>query len=225
MIGMTCTFVSTEWNRTDIITTNAWGNKDLKPADNIPIFAEVYTPIAKMAEEMGVRIAFENCPHYLGYPLTIGNISFSPEMWELMFEAVPSRALGLEFDPSHLFWQGIDYIGALRKFGDRVYAMHAKDTEICEDMKKKCGILGKQLGAVSIWDSGWWRYRIPGWGKIDWQEIYRVLYDLKYDGPIMIEHEDPVFDGELRPQGLKMGLKYLRKFDLPCNKNANDIHE
>ena len=66
-----------------------------------------------------------------------------------------------------------------------------------------------------IWDYGWWRYRIPGWGEINWQEIYKVLFDAKYDGPIIIEHEDPVFDGELRPQGLKMGIDYLRKLDIP----------
>jgi len=200
---------------TNIITTNVWGNTEVSPGENIAIFKEVYTPIAALCEEKGVKIAFENCPHFLHYPMVIGNIGFSPEMWELMFEAVPSKALGLEFDPSHLYWLGIDYIEALKKFVDRVYAFHAKDTEILRDKKNKYGILGKQFGKTSIWDYGWWRYRIPGWGEINWQEIYKVLFDAKYDGPIIIEHEDPVFDGELRPQGLKMGIDYLRKLDIP----------
>lgn len=200
---------------TDIITTNVWGNRQVKPEENIAIFEEIYTPVAKLAEEEGVRIAFENCPHYLGYPYVLGNIGYSPEMWRLMFEAVPSRSLGLEFDPSHLYWLGIDYLYALRKFADRVYAFHAKDTEIDEAARNEYGIIGRQVGAKSIWDFGWWKYRIPGWGMINWKEIYKILFDVKYEGPMIIEHEDPVFDGPYRPQGLKMGLEYLRKLDIP----------
>ena len=58
------------------------------------------------------------------------NLAFSPEVWERMFELVPSSALGLEMDPSHMVWLGIDYLQAIRDFGDRIYHAHAKDTEI-----------------------------------------------------------------------------------------------
>ena len=195
-----------------IVTSNAWADKSRTPLENIPVFKEVFTEYAELAEQEGVKIAIENCPHSIGYPMPIGNIAFSPEMWEALFEAVPSKAVGLEFDPSHLYWQGIDYVKAIRDFGDRIYAFHAKDTEIVKDMQSRCGILGKQFGKASDWDAGWWRYRIPGWGMIDWLGVFKALYDIKFSGPMVIEHEDPVFDGELREQGLAMGLRYLQQF-------------
>lgn len=200
---------------TDIITTNVWGNKQLTPEENIPLFKCIYRDIAKLAEAEGVRIGFENCPHYVGYPIPLGNIGYSPEMWEALFDAVPSDNLGLEFDPSHLFWLGIDYIKALRDFSRKVFALHAKDTEIIPELRHKYGIIGRQLGKTSEWDAGWWRYRIPGWGQIDWQGIFKVFYDTGFNGPVIIEHEDPVFDGKLRKQGLRMGLEFLKKFDIP----------
>lgn len=198
----------------NIVMTNAWADPEKSPAENIKTFKAVFTEYAKVAEGEGVRIAIENCPHHLGYPKHIGNISFSPEMWSAMFDAVPSKALGLEFDPSHLVWQGIDYLWALKTYGERVYAVHAKDTEILKEKQNLYGILGRQFGANSEWDAGWWRYRIPGWGQVDWRGMLSILCDLAYEGPLIIEHEDPVFDGPRRKEGLKMGLNYLRSFGL-----------
>lgn len=139
---------------TDIVMSNAWANPDISPDENLKEFKKVFREYTKIAEDAGVRIALENCPHWIGYPIHVGNIFFSPEMWEAMFDALPSYALGLEFDPSHLFWEGIDYIHALKEFGVKVFAFHAKDTEILPDMKYKYGIIGKQLGKSSEWDSG-----------------------------------------------------------------------
>ena len=200
---------------TDIITTNVWGNNNIKPVDNIPLFKEVYSPIADLCEREGVRIGFENCPHFIGYPLYLGNIGYSPEMFNALFDVVESDKLGLEFDPSHLYWLGIDYLAMMREFSGKIFAVHAKDTEIIPENQYKYGTIGRQIGPTSIWDAGWWRYRIPGWGHVNWQEIYKTIYDINFNGPIIIEHEDPVFDNELRPVGLKMGHDYLRQFDLP----------
>ncbi len=209
---------------TDILTTNAWGDKSKTPSENIGTYKEVFTEYAKAAADEGVRIALENCPHWLGYPMTIGNISFSPEMWDALFEAVPSKAVGLEFDPSHLFWMGIDCVKAVRDYGERIYAFHAKDTEIIKEKRDRYGIAGKQIGKESEWDSGWWRYRLPGLGMIDWKGVFNALYDIDFTGPLIIEHEDPVFGGDrsengldLGPKtetGLKLGLRYLRQFML-----------
>ena len=198
---------------TDTVTGNAWSDYTLTPEENLPEFKRVFSRYAKVAEDLGVRIALENCPHFVGYPLPIGNMAYSPEMWEAMFDEVDSCALGLEFDPSHLYWLGIDYLAALEKFGSKVFAVHAKDTEILPESLKKCGILGKQLGKTSEWDAGWWRYRLPGMGQVDWSGMMRILAEHRFTGPVIIEHEDPVYDGPLRQQGLKMGLKFLRQFD------------
>ncbi len=199
---------------TDIVTTNAWSNREKTPGENIEDYKEVFSEYGRAAESEGVKIAIENCPHSTGYPILIGNIGYSPEMWDAMFDAVPSKAIGLEFDPSHLYWLMIDYIKAIRDYGERIYAFHAKDTEIVKDVMAKCGIYGKQLGKTSEWDFGCWRYRIPGWGMIDWLDVFRALNDIGYKGSIIIEHEDPVFGGDRTDEGLKLGLRFLRQFAL-----------
>jgi sugar phosphate isomerase/epimerase len=91
---------------------------------------------------------------------------------------------------------------------------HAKDTEIMKDKLDKYGIIGRQIDNSSGWNAGWWRYRIPGWGQIDWKEIFKALNDIKYDRSMVIEHEDPVFGGKRTDEGLKLGLRYLRQFML-----------
>jgi sugar phosphate isomerase/epimerase len=118
-----------------------------------------------------------------------------------MFERVPSPALGLEFDPSHLVWQGIDYMQALRDFKDKVYHSHAKDTEMLEDNVRREGILGIHHNC--------WRYRIPGYGVINWARYISGLIEIGYDGGIAIEHEDPVFSGPRFEEGLVRGFYVL----------------
>ncbi|HET6384120.1 MAG TPA: sugar phosphate isomerase/epimerase [Armatimonadota bacterium] len=180
---------------TPTICCNAWvaGADD---AERLKSYREIFGEFAKIAEDRGFRIGIENCPHGKR------NIAWSPAMWERMFEAVPSEAIGLEFDPSHLVWEGIDPILALREFSSRVFAFHAKDTEVRGDVLRREGILG----------DGWWRYRIPGWGEVDWKGIFSALADANYDGDIIIEHEDPVFADERFEEGLSLGLRHLRKY-------------
>lgn len=177
-------------------------------ADNIPAFKKVYVDVARIAADAGVRIAFENWPGFHGYPLKGKTMTATPDGWERLFDAVPSPALGLEFDPSHLYWQGIDYIAALRKFSSRVVHVHAKDTEIFRDKRNAVGIYSGEE---------WWTYRIPGLGEIDWRAFFSELHTLKYSGGICIEHEDFRFDclrKDAAPdkfeQGLRIGLSTLR---------------
>jgi len=94
-----------------------------------------------------------------------------------------------------------------RKFADRVVHVHAKDTEIFYDKRDHVGIYG----------DGWWTYRIPGLGEIDWNEFMAGLHSIGYKGGIAIEHEDGRFDAgrqkaDLKEyeQGLKIGLATLR---------------
>ncbi|MGD0725978.1 MAG: sugar phosphate isomerase/epimerase family protein [Spirochaetia bacterium] len=207
---------------TAIMTTNTWGDPSISPAENLKTYKPVFSEFAKAAESEGIVIAMENCPHGSSYPYTIGSIGYSPEMWDALFEAVPSRSVGLELDPSHLFWLGIDIPKAIRAYPDRIFAFHAKDCEIDADGLYRYGILGRQFGATSVWDTGWWRARLPGLGQIDWKEVFRALFDIDYSGPMIIEHEDPVFGGDrsevglkLGPRteaGLRLGLHYLRRF-------------
>ena len=101
----------------------------------MPLLKRRWSLLAKAAEDRGVRIAFEPWPGSItGYgPYEWYNSAVTPEMWERLFDAVPSKALGLEYDPSHLLWQQVDYLRAVRDFGDRIYHVHAKDTKIDRD--------------------------------------------------------------------------------------------
>jgi sugar phosphate isomerase/epimerase len=175
-------------------------------AENLGIFQEVYTPLADYAGERGVRIAFETAGRGGGE----GNIAHNPELWDAMFEAVPSKALGLSFDPSHLVWLHIPNIpGIIREFGDRIYHFDGKDTEILPERLARQGILG----------NSWWRYRLPGLGDIDWRGILSALRDIGYDGVIAIENEDPLCPGT---PGVAWCANYLRSLLLPGGVTAPD---
>lgn len=189
---------------TDIVTTCARGDSDKSPADNLPEYKRVFSRYASIAEDAGVKIALENCPHASGYPVRIGNMGYSPEMWEAMFDAVSSEAIGLEYDPSHLYWLEIDYITAIRDFGSRIYAFHAKDAEFLP-CRGRCGLYGRQFPAGRSW-----RYRLPGWGGVDWREVFKALYDAGYAGPVLIENEDPLFSGDRRNEGLLKARDFLK---------------
>ena len=176
-----------------VLALNAWAGHDGAPKEKLATFKRIFTPMAARAADMGLKIAIENCPHGLH------NIMWSPDLWEAGFNEVPNEALGLEYDPSHLVWMGVDYVVALKKFVGRTYAFHAKDTEVFTDKLEYCGIYGE----------GWWRYRIPGWGEIDWQKLFTILWETGYQGDVTIEHEDPVFEGARMREGLVRGLEYL----------------
>jgi len=163
-------------------------------AENIGQFRDVFTPLAAYAEERGVRIAFETAARGGGE----GNVAHNPELWEMMFDAVPSPALGLSFDPSHLIWLHIPRVpDVVRAYGARIYHVDGKDTEILPAVLARQGILG----------SGWWRYRLPGLGTLDWRDIFSALKDVGYDGPVAIENEDPLFLGL---EGVAWSANYLR---------------
>ena len=184
---------------TEIVAVNGLVIEADLPA-KIKYFKKVFTEFAKKAEGKGIRIGLENCPHRLN------NLAYSPKMWKIIFNEVPNKSLGLEYDPSHLFWQQIDYIKAIYDFKERIYAFHAKDTEILKENLKEGGILDGLHGG------NWWRSRLPGYGEIDWKRIFVALADIGYEGDISIEHEDPVFGGERTNEGLKRGCRFLRQF-------------
>lgn len=184
-----------------VITTLTGGDPDLGLKENVALWAETFREVAKIAEDKGLKIAFENWPGAgLVPPVRSSNFGFNPPAWELMFNEVDSPTLGLEFDPSHLVWQSVDYIEAARRFGSRIHHVHLKDTEIRD------GVLAEK----GFFSGGWWRYRIPGFGLVDWPGFFSVLREVGYDGGTAIEHEDGVFSGERWEEGLRLGYNYLR---------------
>ncbi len=185
---------------TNLVTINAWIPRGLQPDEKFAYYRKTWTGFAQLAEENGVRLAIENCPH------GGANLGNCPAAFRRMFELVPSPAVGLEFDPSHFIFQFMDYLPAIREFGERIYAFHAKDTQILHDRLEAWGIYGDQYLGQS-----WWRFRMPGYGDADWKAIFVALSDIKYDGDIIIEHEDPTYGGE---EGLRRGHKFLKQYIL-----------
>lgn len=177
-------------NKLDIPVIATWvGKIPGGVEENMKAFSKVFPALIDYAEQHDVKIAIENC---------MANIAYRPDIWEEMFKLVPSKYLGLEFDPSHLVFQFIDYIDVLRKFGDRVYHTHCKDTEILDDKLSYVGYTGR----------GWWRFRVPGLGEIDWSRFISTLIEVGYDYVLSIEHEDPLYHGA---EGYRKGLLIARK--------------
>ncbi len=95
--------------------------------EGFAIWKETFPEIVRHAEQSGIYIAIEGWPGPAPYYSTLG---CTPEMLRAMFEVIPSKHFGLNYDPSHLVRLGIDYLRALSEFGDRINHCHGKDTEI-----------------------------------------------------------------------------------------------
>jgi len=196
-------------SRLNVPVVNIFVGRDpgKKLGECIAEFSRLAGPVAKKAEEAGVRLAIENCPmpgwQFEHMP---GNVAFAPQLWEKIFTHLPSAAVGLCFDPSHLVWLGVDPVAAATDYIEKIFYVHAKDTEVFPDRRNDCSVLQPR--------GGWWRYRVPGLGQIDWRRLLDRLGELGYDGDISIEHEDPVWSGSLEKvkAGLALGLRHLQQF-------------
>ncbi len=176
-------------------------------ADNLREAESAFKPLLDHAGERGVTMMIENCVMEGwtadGGP---GNLAYSPELWEWMFDL----GFYLNFDPSHLLWLGIDPVAALRPYVDKVAHAHAKDAETFPEKRNKYGFFGR-LGDRDRdpWDMGWWRYRIPGLGEVDFPHYVDALYEGGFDGFLSIEHEDPVWGGT--PEKVEAGLEIAHR--------------
>jgi sugar phosphate isomerase/epimerase len=196
-----------------LVGTFVGGNGGV-PDDLMTAIGQTFRPLVQYAEDQGIRLMIENCPMdnwvAFGRP---GNYAYSPELWDALFNEVPSENFGLNFDPSHLLWLGIDHERAAREYASRIFHAHAKDAEILPEGRYRYGMLWQQLGA-DPWKSGWWRYRMPGSGQIDWSSFIRTLQDVGYDDVLSIEHEDPEYEGSVDAikEGLRLGQEHLAQF-------------
>ncbi len=175
-------------------------------AENLAEAGEVFKPLVERANEKGVKLIIENCVmegwHPDGYP---GNLAYSPELWEWMF----SIGLYLNYDPSHLLWMGIDPVTAVKPYLDRIPHAQAKDIQLFADKRNHYGWPGKAVSRDDPWDVGWWRYRVPGLGEVDWVRLIDAMYEGGFDGVLSVEHEDPVWGGD--EAKVKVGLEIAHK--------------
>jgi len=174
--------------------------------DNLVDVEQVWPDLVRFAGQHGVTIVIENCPMIFSGDEWPGgkNLAYSPAIWRRLFEIMNADNFGLNLDPSHLYWQFIDYERVVREFGSRIHHVHAKDMEIDRDGLFENGVMSAGVG--------WQIPRLPGLGKIRWDRFIAALYSAGYHGAISIEHEDRSFEGEedLVKRGFLLARDVLR---------------
>ncbi len=165
-------------------------------------WSEVVAPYwrehAKFAADYGVRIAIEMHP---------GFVVYSPETL-LKLRAVAGPNVGCNFDPSHLFWQGIDPIAAVGVLRETIYHVHAKDTQMYQANLAVTGVLDTK--AYTDEQRRAWIFRTCGYGHGAewWKEFVSTLRLYGYDGTLSIEHEDSLLSPE---EGLTKAVHFLKE--------------
>lgn len=176
--------------------------------DNFKQFRKIWLPIVKHAEKHKVKIGIENCPMLFTNDEWPGgkNLASSPLIWRRMFEEIPSANFGLNYDPSHLVWQFMDYIKPIYEFKDRIFHVHIKDAKILHEELNDVGILATPLS--------FHRPKLPGLGDVDWGKFFSALTDIGYNGAACVEVEDRSFEGSLKMQqkSLIQSREYLKQF-------------
>ena len=174
--------------------------------ENWKLFESVWKPLISFAADHDVKVGIENCPMLFSGDEWPGgkNLAISPDIWRRMFDAIPSKHFGLNFDPSHLVWQRIDYVRALHEFKDRIVHVHAKDDKTVADRLYDRGVLGL----------GWHIPKLPGLGDVQWSQFFSALTDIEYRGPVCVEIEDRAYEYSLegRQKALRQSQQYLKQF-------------
>ena len=183
-------------------TNQAFWNKGFED------FATRWTPILDMFEEVDVNFALEVHPT---------EIAFDIASSQRAIDAVKGHArFGFNFDPSHLGYQGVDYVKFLRGFGPRIFNVHMKDVW----WGKGDGTVGVFGGHTSFGDARrFWDFRSVGRGMIDFEGIIVALNDIRYQGPLSVEWEDSRMD---RVHGATESAAFSRRLDFKPSARAFD---
>ena len=193
-IGMVTTFIGRDQSKT--------------VEENLELVKEIWPPIVELAEAENVKIGIENCPMLFGADQWPGgqNLMTTPAIWRKVFEILPSKNLGINYDPSHFVWQMIDYIKPIYEFKDKIFHVHYKDIKVYRDKLNDCGIMAYPLDFMSP--------KLPGLGDVDWGKYVSALTDIGYDGYTCIEVEDKAFEGSKEKviDSLKLSKRYMENF-------------
>lgn len=193
-IGHMNTFVGRDWTKS--------------AEDNWPRFLEVWKPLIKFADDHGVKVGIENCPMLFSKDEWPGgkNLATTPAIWRRMFDEIPSANFGLNYDPSHMVWQHMDYLKPIKEFASRLHHVHAKDVRLDPQRLDDVGILAHPL-----------QYhvpKLPGLGEVNWGKFCSVLGEVGYQGPVCVEVEDRAYEHSLdaRKASLRQSATFLRNF-------------
>ena len=171
-------------------------------------FATRWTPILDVFDQVGVRFALEVHPT---------EIAFDISSAERALDAVGRRAaFGFNYDPSHLGYQGVDYIGFIERFGKHIYHAHMKDVW-WSATPRPSGVFGGHLPFGH--GDRFWDFRSIGRGRIDFEAIVRALNRAGYTGPLSVEWEDGAMEREF---GAREACARLREIEFPSSNVAFD---
>ena len=176
--------------------------------DGYARFANAWRPILAACDSHDVGFALEVHPTEVAFDIvstrrTLAAVGNHPRF-------------GINFDPSHFGYQGVDYLAFLREFGPRVWNVHVKDVWWSE-RGAEAGVFG---GHTNFGDDGrFWDFRSPGRGRIDFEGIVRTLNHAGYQGPLTVEWEDPMMDREF---GASEAENFVRRLDFPRSGRAFD---
>jgi sugar phosphate isomerase/epimerase len=167
--------------------------------DGFKEFADRMNPVLDVFDEEGVRFALEAHPT---------EIAFDVASAEAAVDALDGRmAFGFNYDPSHFVYQGVDYVGFIDKFGERIYHVHMKDSSYSKT-PAEAGVFG---GHTEFGDARrYWDFKSVGRGDVDFEGIIRALNRIGYDGPLSVEWEDAGMD---REEGAAEACATVRQVD------------
>ena len=192
----------------NMVTTFIGRDQTKTVEENLALVGEVWPPIIKLAEELGVKIAIENCPMLFGRDQWPGgqNLMTTPAIWQQVFDILNSPNLGINYDPSHFVWQMIDYIAPLYQFRDKIFHVHFKDIKLYPEKLNQVGIMAYPLDFMSP--------KLPGLGDVNWSKFVSALTDIRYNGYACLEVEDKAFEGsrEAVLDSLRLSKRYLDQF-------------
>ena len=175
--------------------------------DGFKYFADMWNPILDVYDECGVKFALEVHPT---------EIAFDTYTTKRAMEAIGHReAFGINFDPSHLQWQGMEPAAFIYEFADRIYNVHVKDCAVTLDGKS--GILSSYINFGSYGRG--WDFRSVGRGDVDFESIIRALNFINYDGPLAVEWEDAMMD---RMHGAKESCDFVKALCFPKSDRVFD---
>jgi sugar phosphate isomerase/epimerase len=175
--------------------------------DGYKEFADRWNPIFDEFDKAGVRYALEVHP---------SEIAFDFWSTKRALEAVGNRpAFGINFDPSHLYWQMVDPVEFVHEFGDKIYHMHVKES--VRNLNGRNGIIGSLLFFGD--HRRGWDFVSPGRGGVPFERVFRALNAVGYEGPYSIEWED---NGMNRDQGAPEALAMVRRLDITPSTVAFD---
>lgn len=176
--------------------------------ENFEEFMKVWPEIIWHAGERNVKVGIENCPMIFTSDEWPGgnNLATTPVIWRRMFSVIRSDHFGLNYDPSHLLWQQMDYIKPLYEFKEKIFHIHLKDAKVYREKLNEVGIMATPLEFHSP--------KLPGLGDINWSAFISALNDIRYAGPVCIEVEDKSFEDSLdnRKNALILSRRYLKQF-------------